>query len=609
MATVVVAFDGTRVSNSDTLTGWTAEGATPTTETDYFYQGAGSMSIQVKTGEVGAYFTAGATANFSSGNFVWIAKFIQTNKDAIDGNGLQLKIGSANTAAYLYNIYSSTTYPVAGGWQIQCINPNISQWRSSTIGSPDLTAVDVYGIRSDASATAKAPNLGADAIDYITSNTGLTLTRGDSTDANGSFSDFVTFDEGTLNNRYGVIQTRDGILYINGKLNIGNTTVNTEFTDSNRVLVFPHHRVANGFCGINFDCSNTGSNTNITACVFNGRGALTSSDDTRPSYDVISTFGLITLDSCSFNTFARIGLQSQAKFISCSFINGLQINAASANIQFSTFTGCTGGSNASYLVWPDNVDTNGKLDGCIFTKGTTETHAIQLANQSLTSITLTDVTFTGYNATNGQPNSAIHVMKTTGDLTINITGGTTPSYLSEGATVTIVSGAVDVTVTARTTAGTAVQNARVFLRASDGTGPFPFEDSVTITNSGTTATVNHASHGMATNDKVVINGASHWQNNGVFAITVANTTHYTYTMPSGPGSNPTGTITSTFVALEGLTDVNGVITTSRVYATDQPVTGWIRKSSTQPYYKTAPLTGTIDSGTGLTATGVLVADE
>ncbi|NIT61116.1 MAG: hypothetical protein GWN00_34410, partial [Aliifodinibius sp.] len=110
-------------------------------------------------------------------------------------------------------------------------------------------------------------------------------------------------------------------------------------------------------------------------------------------------------------------------------------------------------------------------------------------------------------------------------------------------------------------------------------------------------------------DYVYIEGGDIVANEGVFQITVSDVNTYTYTMASTPGSSPTGTITSTFVALFGLTNSSGVKSTSRVYSVDQLVTGWARKSSSSPYYQPAPMRGTIDTADGLSATGVLVSDE
>ena len=140
-------------------------------------------------------------------------------------------------------------------------------------------------------------------------------------------------------------------------------------------------------------------------------------------------------------------------------------------------------------------------------------------------------------------------------------------------------------------------------------GPYPDNDTVTIVNSGTTATVTHTGHGMLNNDYVYITGGSLDANRGVFQITYINANSYSYTMGSTPGSSPTGTITSTFVGLYGLTSASGVTTTNRVYAGDQLLVGWARKSSSSPYYQDAPLRGTVDSSDGLYATGVLVSDE
>jgi hypothetical protein len=141
-------------------------------------------------------------------------------------------------------------------------------------------------------------------------------------------------------------------------------------------------------------------------------------------------------------------------------------------------------------------------------------------------------------------------------------------------------------------------------------GAFPDEDTVTIVNSGTTATVTHTGHGMASNDYVYIEGGSLDENEGVFQITYINANSYSYTMASSPGSSPTGTITSTFVALFGLSDANGEVSTSRIYSVAQPISGWARNTASgSPYYQEGIITGTISASSGLTATAVLVSDE
>lgn len=185
-----------------------------------------------------------------------------------------------------------------------------------------------------------------------------------------------------------------------------------------------------------------------------------------------------------------------------------------------------------------------------------------------------------------------------------------PYSATNSNTVTFIAGAVTVSLVAQTVSGTKIQDAQVLLTTSSTeSNGLPFETTVTITNSGTTATVSHTIHRMASSDKIKIKGASHYQNNGVFSITKINDNSYSYTMPSAPGTNPTGIIKATFVFLYGTTDVNGLITMSRVLSVNQPVIGWARKSSTQPYYKTAPVSGNVSSTTGASFSALMIPDE
>jgi hypothetical protein len=287
-------------------------------------------------------------------------------------------------------------------------------------------------------------------------------------------------------------------------------------------------------------------------------------------------------------------------------VNGGKINGSKisdANIDGST-------SDLGAVDWDLATDPDGYLDNLEITKGSNTYHAINFGSSIPSTMTIRGLVASGFNAANNNYDSTFYFEDTSGTFTLNCVGCSgNMTYKSAGCTVNIVSDPVTVKVTVKTAGGTVIENARVLVKASDGAGPFPFEESVTIANSGTTATVSHTGHGMATNDYVVIEGASLQANNGVFQITVNSVDEYEYTMASSPGSSPTGTITSTFVALYGLTSALGVVSTSRVYSTDQNVTGWARKSSATPLYKTGTISDTIDSTDGLNYTAVMILDE
>ena len=155
----------------------------------------------------------------------------------------------------------------------------------------------------------------------------------------------------------------------------------------------------------------------------------------------------------------------------------------------------------------------------------------------------------------------------------------------------------------------ALSGARVTLFAANGTGPLPYQESVTITSSGTTATVTHTTHGLATNDFVRILGANEREYNGTFQITVTGPGSYTYTLPTSTTSPATGTITSTGCLFNTTTNGSGEVTDSRTWGSAQPLSGWVRKSTTQPYFREAPLSGTISTSLGLSLSVQMISDE
>jgi hypothetical protein len=64
---------------------------------------------------------------------------------------------------------------------------------------------------------------------------------------------------------------------------------------------------------------------------------------------------------------------------------------------------------------------------------------------------------------------------------------------------------------------------------------------VTITHSGTVATVEHEDHNLSDGDEVIISGANETEYNGTFTVTVLDDNSYEYTMSSSPSQDATGT--------------------------------------------------------------------
>lgn len=594
----------TRIHDAEgalTTTNLPSGGPGATANTDIFLQAAQSLGKRVTetAGPSGFLLIDGAdndcsAANVHVGFWFWI-----THYGIIDDLRVILATGIGTPTAYDSHTFPfASEYPKLGGWVRTWVDISRTPENIGSGGGLNKAALRSYGIQLSFTAGpgGSAANVMLDSGDFVA---GAALSLAGTA---GLWTDFTTADQNSTN-QYGVFRLAGGVYNCFARVQLG-TSSSLVFNDSNFTVVFPNQDlVAANFMGINVDLQNASTNIDWSSAV------ITSSGARQGDIVVTGTSGTFDAANMTFSALRIITLTSVCNMTNSTFVNCGQITAPGSTFTGNSVSGYTGAADTSALVWNAATDPNGELNNTTFTKGSGTTHAIEFGTSSPTSMTLTNVNFSGYNAADGQNDSAIHIKRTTGTVTINITGGNTPSYKSDGATVVLVAGSVTVTLTAQTAAGAPVAGVTIFVKASDGTGPFPYQDSVTIVNSGTTATVTHASHGLATNDKVYIEGASLDANLGVFSITVTGASTYTYTMGSSPGSSPTGTITSTFVILSGSTNGSGQITMSRVFPSNQPFTGWARKSTTSPYYKTGIVSGTVSSTTGATPIALMISDE
>lgn len=146
--------------------------------------------------------------------------------------------------------------------------------------------------------------------------------------------------------------------------------------------------------------------------------------------------------------------------------------------------------------------------------------------------------------------------------------------------------------------------------AAGATVPLPVDETVTITRSGSVATVTHTAHGLAGRGitEMLIEGANQGEYNGLKTITIVDANSYTFTVSGTPTTPATGTITATAVIISGVTDINGEIEVPYRYFEDQNITGIARKGSSSPYYKTGELSSTITVN-GADADIFMIRDE
>jgi len=526
---------------------------------------------------------------------VWINHAAIPYLDPVSGGGMEVGLSSDNSNWAYWTLFGSDTYE--GGW----FNGIVDCDSSPDSGSYTKTSVRYFKIRGNV--ISGAANKINTWYDYLRYGDGYYATGGTSGDEI-TLAGILAQDAA---NGYGMLLAVEGVYFGYGELQLGNGATTTWFKMDGEVLVFTDSPVATGLFAVRGEGS--GCRVNIANSVIRSAGT---GDANRFGLDMDDT----NLVSCSItgSFLVRAGasaFKSGQTITSNVFLDCSQIAAGGADFTGTVVSGYEGTTATAAMLYDVNADPDGELDDMEFTKGTATTHAIELGTNCPSSITLRGWTTSGYNASNGQNDSTIY-NNSGKSVTISVVNGSGNfTYRNgSGASTTMSIDPRTVTVTALTTGGTEIQNANVFLRTkTGGTGPFPENDTVTIVNSGTTATVTHTSHGMATNDYVLISGSEYDENNGVFQITVNGVDEYEYTMTSTPSGSPSATIKCWFVFLKGLTDVNGEISMSRVISSDQDVEGWARKSTSSPYYKQGDISGVVSSSGDTDFTAVMASDE
>lgn len=278
-ATVVSGLTNITLANNNTGFGvWKRDGTggTPSaiSEADVFIQGTGACSVKVSNqGVVLAYATGGLNLSASNTHlYIWanmLAGGLMTNRSS---NGLCIFVSSDSTLTTgsnykMWAVDGADTYP--GGWVRYVID--LSKTATVTTGTLNLSSVQHVGMYCDTRPnTAKFDNLVIDRIDYTT-GVGLRVYGTSTTD--DLFSDILSEDEGTVGNKYGILTSKEGIIYQRGCIllgdNVGTSACN--LTDIDKIIVIENptyydgsaeaNCLGVGFSGIQIVGNSTGSTT------------------------------------------------------------------------------------------------------------------------------------------------------------------------------------------------------------------------------------------------------------------------------------------------------------------------------------------------------------
>ena len=556
---------------------------------------------------------------------LWIRDLYPIRNKSI--GGVSVYLGNGTTQECLYYL-TGLDDGYGGGWYHAVVNLSTVDRAAADLGTLPGANVNRLGYAGNISATkgeSFLQNSYLDAIRYGADGVGITFTGGTS-GAREDFAACVAADTAS----YGLLRSVSGALFCDGCLTIGSATSTTWIQDNLGGIRFSNFTtgpgttavVAADYYRIVLADATTGvTNLDLTDWVWNGAsrdlpfrftanlGTGDAYTSLRSSYIFGETITLNTLCTSDTDTFIECqtivpsGITlTEPGFSNC---DGVTLTVANDLVSGGSTALHNTAVDVSYMV----TDDLEKITNHDFNNTGGTGHAIELTSGAISPYTYSFIgnTFTGY-GTDGS-SSAAFLNNSGADITINISGGGgTPTVTNVSPATTTINNTVSLTVNTITTVGTPIQGARVRVEADTG-GSLPAKDVVTITRAGSTASVAHTGHGMPDGQKIIVRNANQPEYNKITTISNVTTNAYDYTVSGTPTTPATGTITSTAVVLEGLTDSSGSITDAGFnFTADQPVTGVARQSTATPLYRTAIIINTITSG-GMSSTVTMILDE
>jgi hypothetical protein len=466
----------------NSITGWTemtnhTGGGAATAETDYYIEGTGcvSQSTGTKSGtNAGLEFDYGSNVTINSGEcvFVWQVLLAGNAIDTLANGGLRVAIGSSTGNVNFWKSggsdFGRNPY---GGWQNVAIDPTFTA--DYTEGTPAGT-YRIFGSLPNLTAVISKGNMHG--VDAIRKGRGQLYVEFGQALAYGKFSGMAAANDASTA-RWGLFQQTLGGYLWKGLMSLGTATNAVDFRDSNvNIFVDNTYRTYAAFNKI--EIKNTSSRVDWTA--------VSIQSSPHATYGNLSPGRFEVVDDCDVN-FEKCVFTDMDTFIfkvSSACLNGVFRRCNTITANGASFAGCLFDSasvaaNTSQLIWDVATDPGSYLANTTFIMGANLHHAIELGTTSPTTITLTNVVFTGFNASNGQNDSMVHVKRTTGTVTINYSGAA-PSYKSDGATV-VLQTSVSLKVTCKNEAALAVAGVKVRIQktsdkslvaegTTDGTG-------------------------------------------------------------------------------------------------------------------------------------------
>jgi len=409
MAAPSYVTDLALVNDADTTTGWAelsghTGGGAATDETDFYMQNSNciSQSTGTQTAQgAGLQYDYGSNITWTTG-YVFLAWQIFLAGNAVQtwaSGGIRFGVGSsAGNMKYWNAVGSDTGRAPYGGWQNTAIDPTYTA--DQTDGAPTAGAYRFFGSMPNiVSAVSKGNPHGVDVIRYGRGK--ITITNGDVTNGYGTFAGIATTNDNTAN-RWGLFQLQQGTYLWKGLLSFGSDATAVDFRDANRVIFIDD--TPRTYASFNrIEIRNASSRVDWTAVQISALGTLS-----KGEFEVIADAD-VNFASCTFTDMSTFIFLSNSTVLSTIFRRCGQVTVGGADISGCTFDQST----ATSAVLAASPAHAGAIDNTTFISDGTG-YAITITGTAA-NITLTNVTFTGYAASDGTSgNEAIFVNIATG---------------------------------------------------------------------------------------------------------------------------------------------------------------------------------------------------
>lgn len=461
MATITAEL--TTVSLADTITGWS--GNSGQLDTEVYKQaatigtdGAYTWAVRKNTADLVTFTPAtnlNMTANYTNPHLYWTMRcdvfpFCEDLNTGTTNSGLMLRVTDGSGNYKQWHVAGADTWD--GGWRTFVVDLTAAATHTSsgTLSLADVDIITWYVDNSNSGNIRIIDNTWMDAVRY-----------GDGLQAESTTTEALDFqdiadDDGLTANYYGVLQAVDGVLFCQGGLVLGDSagSANCNFVSSGETVYFRDQLVGSSHYLIQAVEGTGQTDIDISGLVcrtVGTTGAELDFDDTGLTSFTVENSTFIDMGAMTF----YVGSITDTRFSGCGTTHlGVstftatgctwdlcgQITQAGATLSACTISNSTA---ASAVLCDDPAD----LTGSTFISDGTG-HALELTSACAgNTYGLTGHDYQGYAGSDGSTGNEVIYNNSGGAVTLNISGGDTPTIRNGTSATTTVNATVTFTLT------------------------------------------------------------------------------------------------------------------------------------------------------------------